>query len=171
MTGTLFEVAYGVFGLIAGVASIYSAWFIGSQPAWVRVVAVLALLLIAVLAGVGLRFLRPVLRKTLRGHPMVQDVRTSGLRGVETRNEGDRHLAPQAIYEQPTTREVVITGISAASTFNSHLEKIKVLLRNKVDVYVIACGFQKLWRSFSRYSGGIFSWLSRTVKLEMTGPV
>jgi hypothetical protein len=33
------------------------------------------------------------------------------------------------------------------------------------------CGFQKLWRSFSRYSGGIFSWLSHTVKLEMTGAV
>ncbi len=37
--------------------------------------------------------------------------------------------------------------------------------------YTASCGFQKLWRSFSRYSGGIFSWLSRTVKVEMTGPV
>ena len=33
------------------------------------------------------------------------------------------------------------------------------------------CGFQKLWRVFSRYSGGIFVCFQPLVKLEVTRPV
>ncbi len=133
------SLAYAAFGLLSGAASIYSAWLVGPQPAWARPLTATAGLLLLMLAGTGLRALWPVLRTNPRGLTLVEAVRTTGLVDVESRNEGDRHLPPEALYRLPDLQELVITGISASSSFQNHLDLIKRLLADKKDVYFLVC--------------------------------
>ncbi len=140
MTSSLvFNIAYIVFGLLSGAASIYSAWVFGQQPFWARLAVVAAVILMLLLGGWILFALWPVLRSNPRRVTLVKAIRSVGLTDIESRNEGDRHLAPEALYTWPGLQEIVITGITAASSFQSHLGLIKRLLADKKDVYVLIC--------------------------------
>jgi hypothetical protein len=132
-------VGLAVFSAIGTMASIYSAWIAGQQPLWARLVGATAMAVLLVLVVLLLRIIAPVLRKNARHVNLVEAIRTVGMSDVESRDEGDRHLPPAAIYGWPGLREICITGITAASSFRSHLSSIKSVLANKADVYFIIC--------------------------------
>jgi|GEM_PF-4941319 len=131
--------ALAALSLIGSAASVYSAWSMGEQPSWAHKAAIGFAALFVLLGALLVHFLWPVLRTNPRQVPLVTAVRRVGLIDVESRNEGDRHLPPEAIYTLPKLRELVISGINAASSFRNHMELIKGLLRRKADVYFLIC--------------------------------
>ena len=128
-----------VISLIGSAASVYSAWGVGQQPIWAHRAAICFAVLFVVFAGLLVHFLWPVSRTNPRQVPLVTAVRRVGLIDIESRNEGDRHLPPEAIYALPNIVELVISGIDAASSFRNHMEQIKRLLRYRADVYFLIC--------------------------------
>jgi hypothetical protein len=78
-------------------------------------------------------------KKNLRGVMLSEAVETVGLTDIESRNEGGRHLPPETLYAWPGLKELAITGISAASSFQNHLALVKRLLANGAHVYFIVC--------------------------------
>lgn len=59
-----------------------------------------------------------------------------GLRDVENRQEDRKTLPPHEFYQR-AKREVVITGLSAHSTFTQHSERIEDLLSQNKKVFVL----------------------------------
>src|SRR5436190_1159225 len=100
--------------LIGSAASVYSAWSMGQQPSWAHKAAIGFAALFVLLGGVFVHLLWPVLRTNPRQVPLVTAVSRVGLIDLESRNEGDRHLPPEAIYTLPNLSELVISGINAA---------------------------------------------------------
>lgn len=136
---TLIRVAFTGFYLLGTAASIYSALVVGPQPSWARRVAFGVTVAVILLGALLLRFLWPVLRDNPRQVSLVTAIRRVGMIDVESRNEGDRHLPPEAIYMLPGLRELVISGISAASSFRNHMGLIRHLLEDKADIYFLVC--------------------------------
>jgi len=145
------------FSLIGSAASICSVFAACPQPAWVRPVALIAAGLFIIVAILLAITLWPVLRSNPRRVPLVRAIRDVGLIDIESRNEGDRHLPPEAVYTWANLHELVITGINAASSFRNHLGLIKQQLADKADVYFLICseetpGLSKILRRLARVS-------------------
>ncbi len=135
-------VALTALYLLGTAASVYSAWVVGPQPPWAHRVAIGIAALIVLLGALLLPILWPVLRSNLRKVPLVTAIRHIGMVDIESRNEGDRHLPPEAVYTLPALRELVISGITSASSFRNHMSLIKRLLEDKADVYFLICSEQ-----------------------------
>jgi len=131
-------ICLAVSSVLGTTASIYSVW-VGLQPTWARVVVGSATIFILLLVALLLHSLWPVLRTNARGVPLIIAVKNVGLIDLESRNEGDRHLPAEALYSSPSLQEIVITGITSASSFRNHSDLIKKRLAAKVDVYFLIC--------------------------------
>jgi hypothetical protein len=74
--------------------------------------------------------LRPVLVKNTRGVTMLNAITTLGLVDIENREHAERHVPHPAIYNF-AEREIVITGVTAHTTFKQHLDVIHNALEKR----------------------------------------
>ncbi len=130
-------VSLAVFSVLGTTASIYSAVIVG--PAWVRIAAGLAAIVILSLLLLLFVVLWPALRTNARGVCLIRAVGEVGISDLESRNEGDRHLPPEALYSWPGLHELLISGITGASSLRNHLGLVKQQLAKKSDVYFLVC--------------------------------
>jgi hypothetical protein len=100
--------------------------------------AAVAAVLVAAASYVCLKPLRPILRKNLRGVSLIDALSRAGLVDVELRSESDRSLPPHRLYDV-AKREVVVSGVSAASSFHSHLGTLKAAVGRGVHLYFLIC--------------------------------
>lgn len=98
-------------------------------------IAISIVLTIAVFA-VCFLVLRPLLLKNARGVTMLEAITTAGLVDIESREDEQHTLPPVQFYRQ-ARREVVISGISMALTFQLHVAEIRDMLNAGIKVYVL----------------------------------
>jgi len=73
---------------------------------------------------------------SFRGFPIMDEINRCGLVDIEERNDTERELPPEKIFELPT-REYFILSISAFRTFDKRMKDIIGLLERKIRVNVL----------------------------------
>lgn len=82
------------------------------------------------------KIIRCVLAKNKRGVSLLDAINSIGLVDIENRNEAEHNLPLGQIYEE-AKQEIVITGITAHTTFIQHIEFLHGALKAGKRIYVL----------------------------------
>jgi predicted nucleotide-binding protein len=78
----------------------------------------------------------PIYRRSRRGQTLVEAVTDVGLVDIENRNDR-QHSLPPADFYQSAKKELAITGISSARTFDEHVGVLEQLLKKGVRIKIL----------------------------------
>lgn len=80
--------------------------------------------------------LQPILVKNARGVTLLESLKRVGLTDIENRNDEQNALPPKEFLES-ADREIALSGLSAARTFDQNIDDIKSALRKGKQIYIL----------------------------------